>query len=177
MCLALFEQLLQIDIPIAESRLRLAPRGLEQGGHFLQAFDLPHAFSAAASRGFDQQRKTDLRRLGKQFLVGHVAHILGPRDDWHTGLDHGRPRFRLVSHGSDGGWLGTNERDPGIGTGRGKILALGQKSITGMDSIRPAFTCNVDDLVRTQIGFARWRRSQQIGFIRITDVQCPPVSF
>jgi hypothetical protein len=56
--------------------------------------------------------------------------------------------------------MGPDKCNPGLLTGRSKIITLGQKSITGMDRIRPAFARNVDDLVGAQIGLAGWGRSK-----------------
>src|SRR5215207_11165868 len=123
----------QIYISIPESGFSLAPRRLQEGWHFFQAFYLPHAFSAAASSSLDQQWESDLWCFCEQLLIGHVAHIFSAGYNRDTRLDDRRARFGFIAHRRNGRWFRSNESDTSLDTGCSKIIAFREKTISRVD--------------------------------------------
>ena len=71
--------------------------------------------------------------------------------------------------------LGPMKTRPASTQSAAKDFALGQESVAGMDRVCPAAPGDVDDLVAAQIGLARRRGPEQIGFIGVADVQSAAV--
>src|SRR4026209_2208610 len=129
------DEFFQINISISKSGFSLASRGMEKGRHFLQAFYLSHAFSAAARCGFDEQWESDLWGFCEQLLVGHVAHIFSARHNRYTRLDNSCACFGLITHRRNGRWFWSDESDASLDTGCSKIIALCEKTISRVDRI------------------------------------------
>jgi len=61
----------------------------------------------------------------------------------------------LVAHGRDRARIRADEDDPGLRQRARKGLALGQKSIAGMDGFRAGRAAGLDDLVNHEIALGR----------------------
>ena len=97
-----FDEFFQIDIAIAESGFCLASCGLEQGRHFFDISNFPHAFSAATSRRLDKKRKANRGSDAQKVVVGHVADIFRARYNGYARLDDGCACLTFISHCRNG---------------------------------------------------------------------------
>ena len=116
-------QLFEIHLVVAKGGGCFAPRDFELRGQLVLGFDHPHAPTAAAPTGLEHQGITDGTGQFSDFI-----HILrqGRRGghDGHTGGDGGIARSDLVAQGAHHVGLGTDEDNPVVGAGLGKIRIL-----------------------------------------------------
>ena len=103
------QQLLHVDLAVAEGALRLRARG--EIGVLQLIFRIHPADAAAAAAGarLDQQRIADALRLSMQLL--HTLHQVAAGNHGHAGLAHGAPGLVLVAHPADDLRRGADELD------------------------------------------------------------------
>ncbi len=169
------QQLLQVDIAVAEGGLGLAPSSLQQAGQLLGFADLAHALAAATGGRLDQQWVADFLSDADQLLVGKVAFSLRARDDRDAGRRNSRTGDRLVAHRGDRRGAGANEDQPGVLDRLGKIPALGEEAVAGMNGASAAHLGDLDDAIAAQVGFLGGGRAEEVGFIGVTNVKPSPV--
>src|SRR5699024_2299182 len=125
------EQVFEEEGVVAEGAGGLAAGGGERGGQLLGAVHLVHALPAAARRGFDQQRVSDLGGAAEEGGVvepgageaGHGGHAAG--GDGGAGGD-------LVAHGLDRRGGRADEHQPGRLAGAGEAGPFGEETVAGV---------------------------------------------
>jgi hypothetical protein len=95
------EVLLEIHSRIAECTLGLRLRGLVLIGEIVRVPADAHPASAAAGRGFEDDRIADARGDVGRFL-DRFDRAFAAGDDRNAGLLRGLTRFRLVAHETNG---------------------------------------------------------------------------
>ena len=148
------DQLLQIDLVLAEGGLGLALAL----GDFSQQFgfraDGAHAAPSSAPGGFQHHRIADIG--GKLLdLFGIFRQRIGGGHDRHADLDGQIARRYLVAKPAHGLGLGADEGDAGIRAGIGEFRAFGQQAVAGVDRVGAGQLCNADHLLDRQIAFDR----------------------
>src|SRR5581483_10728979 len=120
------DELLDQHMPGAERRLAFADGAFERGLEIGMLVDAAHTAAAAAGRGLDQDRITDLVGfLLEKFRVLPFAVIAGHR--WHARLFHQELGAVLQSHFAHGRGGRTDKHDPGARAGLGKFSVLGKE--------------------------------------------------
>ena len=148
------DQLFEIDLVLAERRLRLA---LAFGDFALKLRlgpDGAHAAPAAAPGGFQHQRIADLQ--GELLDFAHVVgQRLGRRHHRHADGDRQIARRHLVAELAHRVRRRADESDAGLGAGFGEFRAFRQKPVAGMDRVGARKFGDADDLGDRQIGLDR----------------------
>src|SRR3982751_6033058 len=101
---------------VAERRERLSLRRLDGRGELAGAADDPHPAAAAACRGLDEERKTE--------LLGRAV-----RQNRHAGRARGLLRGELVAAAAQRGRRRADPRQAGREDGLGELSALGEKAV------------------------------------------------
>ena len=165
------DELLEIDLVLAEGGLGLAARRhgvLEQ--RFLVADDA-HAAAAAAPGGFQHHRIADALRLGLDEL-DIVRQRIGGRHDRHAGGYGEIARRDLVAEHAHRVGRGADEGNAGLGAGLGEFRALGEKAVAGMDGVGLRLAGDADDVGDVQIGLDRAEAlADLIGLVGLEAVQ------
>ena len=165
------DQLLEIDLALAEGRPGFAPAGLDLIEQPAFRFDEPHAAAAAAPARLEHQRVAD---PGRQF--GYRAPVLGQG----AGRRHHRdprllgqtPRRQLVAELAHGVRGRADEHQSGRRAGVGEVRVLGQEAVAGMNRVRSGLARDADDIVDRQIGLDRAEPlADPIGLVRLEAVQ------
>ena len=114
------DQLLKIDLVVAERGQAFAPRGLDPVGELGLVLDLAHAASAAAPARLEHDGKADLagETRGLLHIVGERS---GGRHDRNAGGLGDLPRRDLVAELAHDLGAGADERDAGVGAGLGEF--------------------------------------------------------
>ncbi len=165
------DQLLQVDLVLAEGRLGLALGG----GDLLQearlVADDAHAASAAAPGGLQHDGIADALGLGLHDL--HVVgQRIGRRHHRHAGGDREVARGDLVAELAHRLRRGTDEDDAGVGAGLGELGALRQKAVAGVDGVGAALARHPDDLGDREIGLDRPQAAADlIGLVGLKSMQ------
>ena len=90
------DHLLDVEVRIAERRLRLRRGGAERVLELLLRVDEPHALAAAAGRRLEQHRVAEL--VGGRARLRDRRTAFGARDERHAGGAQLVLRARLVAH-------------------------------------------------------------------------------
>ncbi len=101
----------------------------------------------------------------------------GARHDSHPRRGHRCPGDCFIAHRGDGGGFRADKSQAFIQTGLGKICALGEEAIPGMDGARAAPFRRIEDFIYAQIRIAGGGRSEEISLIGVPDVQGVTVRF
>ena len=137
-------QALEDEPVVIEGGGGLAPGRGDGIGECLGATDRAHALAAAARRGFDQQRKADVRRRRDELVVGRVGFV-------EAGEDRDPERCRepagrgLVAHDADRLGRRADPADPGRDHGLGEVGVLGEEPETGVERVRSCRGGRLDD--------------------------------
>src|SRR5208282_85997 len=91
---------LQVKVAVAEGARGLRLRLTVEPGQFILVAHNTHAAPAAAGRGLDDDRKTDLARPFLRFF-GSSDHSIRTGNDLHSVLFHGGASFFLFAHEPD----------------------------------------------------------------------------
>jgi len=146
-----FDQLLEIDVVLAEGGLRLAPRRRQLAGKRVAVGDDAHAAAAAAPRGLEHQRIADLG--GDPPALLHVLRQrLARRHHRHAHRDGEVARRDLVAEAAHGDRARPDEGEAGGEAGGGEIRVLGEESIAGMDRVGARLAGDADDVGDREIG-------------------------
>ena len=128
-----------------------------------------HAAAAATGRRLDQHRKADLvGGLGQRRVVLSLAVIA--RHHRHAGLFHQRLGAGFRAHRDHHLGGRTDEHQPRIGAGPGKIGILRQEAVAGMHGFGAAPARGVDHALDIEIAVARPRRPEQHRLIGFGDM-------
>ena len=123
-----------------------------------------HAATAAASRGFHQDREADL--LGGLLGLGNRRQgAFRAGDTGHASFDHRGLGRDLVAHDADMLGRGANEGQPMRFDHFGELGILGQEAIARMDRVGAGDLGGSQDLRLLQIAFGGWRRPDADAFV------------
>ncbi len=155
------DQLLEIDLVLAEGRLCLALRRVDVAHQRLLVADDAHAASAAAPGGLQHHRVADPRRQPAH--LGHVVgQRIGRRHHRNAGLDGEIARRHLVAETPHRLRRRADEDDAGLGAGLGEFGAFREKAVTGMDGVGAGRLRHPHDLGDRKIGLDRTERLGQM---------------
>ncbi len=128
-----FQILLHIHGVVAEGAAGLHARqrdGVEQARF---AVHHPHAATAAAAGGLDDDRVADFARQAQAFLTVVAQWAVGTGYARHPGLLHGADGRNLVAHQADGFRARADENEAGLLDPFGKVGVFRQEAIARMD--------------------------------------------
>ena len=169
------DQLLQIDLVVAERGQAFAPRGLHLVGELGLVPDLAHAAPAAAPARLEHDRKTDLPGEAGG-LVRVARQRTGGRDDRDAGGLRDFPGRHLVAELAHDFGTGADERDAGVGAGLGEIGVLRQETVARMDRVGPVLARHPKHFVDAEIGLdGTHAAADEIGLVGLEPVQREPV--
>ena len=120
----MIEELLGIDLGIAEGAARLLAGQCEGVGKTALLADDPHAASAAAARRLQDDRIADLRRDAPDGVRIVRERSVGTRHAGHARLPHGALGRDLVAHGPDAGGVRTDEGQARLRDAFGEVGVL-----------------------------------------------------
>ena len=155
---------------VAEARARLAPGGGErrrEAGGILR--DL-HALAAAAGRGLDQHRVSDLLRFAREEIVGLVVAMVAGHQR-HASTLHDPLGRGFRSHRRDRRRRRTDEDDAGVAAGTRERLVLRQESIARMDRIRACGSRDRQHARGIEVAFPRQCAAQPMRLVAGLDEQ------
>src|SRR6185437_2412306 len=171
-----FNQLLYVQLAIAERSFRFA-RGIAEGGiHLIVRIDPAHALAAAARRSLEQNRITNFVRSSPRFSrTGH--RLLGSRNDRSTCRDGDPPRFGLRPKIANRIGGRPDKCDARCLAGCSELGILAEETVAWMDRVNPMLARGVENAVDTQIAFTRRRRTHRLRLIRHANMQRATVGF
>ena len=171
------DHFLEIALAIAKSGFGFAAALFDLFFELFGIFNRAHAASAAAPRGFEHERETDLRSF-RADRVEIVTQNLGCRDHRYICRDGHFTGGGFVPKRAHGGRFRADKSDARRVTGVNEFRVFGQKPITGMDRIRAAGFRHADDFLNRQIGrHGPHAFANLIGFVRFETVQGQLVLF
>ena len=145
------DRLFDIDFAVAERTLRFALRRFERGTKFLASMHQPHAFAAAAGRGF--QHHGVANALGHFFaFFGRSQAARGSRNERHAGFFHLLTGAGFRSHQFHGVWSGPDKLHARIGACLRELRVFREEAVSGMDGLGARAFGNVENLVHPKIG-------------------------
>ena len=158
------EILLEIERVVAERGLGLGARGRERRGKLLRHMRHLHAASAAAGRGFHQDRKADRVRDRYRLLVGGDGAV---RARHHRNAEAlgGALGLDLVAHQADMRGLGTDEMDVVLRQDFGKARVLRQKAVARMHGVGAGDLAGGEQRRNVEIAVARGGRADADAFV------------
>ena len=125
-----------IDAVVPESALRLHLGGLERLGDLLLFMNDPHPPPSPAGDRLDDDGVTDFfRHFNRLFLAVHLAVASGY--DGEPLLHHYLAGLRFVSHETDALRKGADKLDSSRLADFGEVAVFGEKTVSGMDRLRP----------------------------------------
>ncbi len=150
------------------------PRGNERSGQLLRSMHGMHSLAAAPCGRFDQQRKSDLRGLADELLVG----LSGLGDARHHGDAVAGDvvlRSDLVAHHVQGVHRRADEDDScgGEALSEGRVLA--EEAVAGMHRRRAGPVAGAENGLAVEIAFRGGRRPDADSDVRLDDMACPGV--
>ena len=145
------DQLLHIQLPVAEAGHCLRLGGLEQGRQVLRPVHPAHPAASAAGRGLHQHGVVHLVRHPAGLLQVHSP--LGARDHGHAGAAHQRLGRRLAPHLPNHVAGGTDKLQPALGAQVGKVRIFREEAVSGMDSVTACLYRRRQDGGLVQIAF------------------------
>ena len=164
--LGLHQILLDENILIAKGLLGLALHQFKGRDDLLRLVTAAHAPAAAAARCLQNDGEAVGDRLF-QSLLPALEGLCGARDGGYAaGVGNGLGG-ELVAHLSQDAGGGTDEGDPRLLTGAGKLSVLAEEAVAGMDGIHVAPLGQIDDGGDVQIGAQGGLvLADQIGLVR-----------
>ncbi len=134
---------------IAECAVGLAHGLLEGAAELILRVDAAHAATASACDRFCEDREADVVGLGDQEVdvLGRGRRL----EDGHAGRDRVLFRRHLVAGHLEHSRRRTDERDPGLAGGLGKLGVLGKEAVTRVDRVGAALPRDPDDLLHIQV--------------------------
>src|SRR4029077_15134801 len=170
------DELLHVEIAIAEGSSGLRLRRCEQAGELLFTAHNAHAAAAAPGRRLDDHRKTDLARPFQRFaVVGEDS--FGTRKNGYARLLPTRPGLSLFAH-EPGNFRRWPDKLDIAGLGNlGEIGVLCEQSITRVNGVYVGDFCRADDGRDIEIAQRQLGRANADGFIGKADGQRIAVRF
>ena len=153
-----FDQFLEINLSGAETAASHRTRALNGGQQLRFIFCRQHADATAATRRFDQHRKTDLARGSNDRVVVIGQHFRTLRH-WHAVLGSEITRAGLVTHRVDPFRRRADKLRTGVDHFLRESRIFRQKSVTRMQAVGAGFFQHLDNGVLVEITFACRRRT------------------
>ena len=165
------DQLLEIDLVVAEGRQRLAPRGFQRRRQFGRGLDDAHAAPAAAPAGLEHHRETDAGRQLRAF-----GHVIGQRrrrrHHRHAGGHCRVTRRHLVAQRAHHVWRRADPAQPGGDDLFGEVRVLRQEAVAGVDGVDAGLLGDAQDVVAVQVGRQRLAAlADQVALVGLEAVQ------
>ncbi len=161
------QELLHVDLVVAEGRARLRPRDADGVQERRLAVHHAHAAAAAAARGLDDHRVADVAGDAQVLLRRHRPAArrsrarTARRDDFMTRIAETlSPMVRMVSA------LRADEDEAALLDALGEIRVLGQEAVAGMDRHRVGDLGGADDRRHVEIAPRRGRRPDAHRLVR-----------
>ncbi len=146
--------LLDQHMIVGERRLGLAFGAFQRIVELFRRLDHPHALAAAASRGLDQDGKSDAGRLLCQERRRLIVAVIA-RHQRHPGLPHDLLGFALRTHGADRRRRRSDKDHAHLAAGLGEARILRQETVAWMDRFRARAPARVEDPVGHEVAVAR----------------------
>ena len=164
------DELLDVDVGIAEGRFGFKLGGLEDFGELFLVLDDADAAPAAAAGRLDHHREAD---LGRHFggFEGIAQGGVGAGDDGDAGLFHGRAGRDLVAHKFDGADRRADVFQADGVAHLGERGDLGQKADAGVDGVAAGDDGGAEDVGRVEVGAFALRRPDADGLIGQADME------
>ncbi len=130
----LLNELLHVELAVAECVRRLGKRRMKQIGQILGVAHNPHAAPAAAGLGLQDDRIANLSGPLAR-LFGRRQNPVRSRQNRHLGLLHCLARFFFFAHQPRHFRRRPNELDIRRAAHFGEVRVLAQQSVSGMDRL------------------------------------------
>ena len=164
------DQLLDVNLGVAESLLRLHARAVETLHQAHLVMRRAHPAAAAAGDRLDHHRIADFLRDLDRFRLG-LDDAVAPWRDRHAGFARTGARGILVAHRAHRSRRRADELDLAALADLREVRVLGEKSVAGMDRIHVADFRRAHDAVDLQITIGARRRADADRFVGQLDVQ------
>ncbi len=162
------EEPLDEALTAAESRNRLAGRGLEQLRDLLErACDLEPA-ATATERGLDRDRQTVLSCEGDD-LVGRRHRIGRPGNERCPSALGDVPGGDLVAERVDRVGGGADPGQAGRDDATGEVGVLGEKAVARVQGVGAGAACDVENLRCIEVGLGRAGPTEGEGLVGVAD--------
>ena len=139
---------------VAEGRTSLLAGFLDFRNQFLGVFDDAHAASAAAERGFDDQREADaIRRGACGVKIGDG--MAGSGNHWNSGGGREVSSRGLIAQEFENFRAGTDEGDAGVIARAGQRGIFGEETVAGMNRVDVILPREVDRAVDIEVRLDR----------------------
>ena len=164
------QELLHVDLFVAERGLGFALGGLDRGDQRGLGMDHAHAASAAAAGGLDDDRVADLAGDAHVLLgvlaeraaaAGHAGHARGL---------HRADRLDLVAHHPDGFGARADEDEAGGFDAFGEVGVLAEEAVARVDRLGVGDLGGGDDRRHVEVAVLGGRRADADRFIGHGDV-------
>ena len=166
----LLDELLHVEIAVAEGICRLAVGGVEEIGQLLGAADDSHAAPAAARLGLEDHRETDL--LGPVLRLFHPGkNAVGAGKNRHFSLLHRLARLLLFAHQTGDLGRRTDKLDVRGAADLGEVGVLAQQPVAGMNRFHIGDLGGRDHGRHIQVAVGQPRRTDADGFVGEAHVQ------
>jgi hypothetical protein len=157
---------LQVDRPVGEEALALAPGALEGVLEPCGAHGNTEALAAPACRRLDGHGVADLLRDRPR--GGDVRHGVGhARDDRDPGGRHQGAGAGLGPHGLDGVWRRADPDDPRLAERPGEARVLGQEAVARVHGLGARLARHLEDAGHAEVALARRPRAEQVGLVGV----------
>ncbi len=162
----LFEELLHVDLGVAERGQRFGLRHVDRVDQRRITVHDAHAAAAAAAGSFDDDGIAELAR-DPEVLIGIGAERTARAGHArHAGRFHHADGRHFVAHHANGFGLGADENETALLDALGEVRVLGQEAVAGMDRDRIGHFRGADDRRHVQIAVFGCRRADAHRFIR-----------
>ncbi len=158
-----FDIFLDQQSAVPEGAFGLPARGGQSFGKCGSITDDAHPAPTTAGGSFNEQRKTNARKI--------LFVFIRRRNDRNSGLFRQLPCFHLGAHGANYTRLRSDEGNAGLLAGSGKIGVLRQKSIPRMNRIGAAAARGFENGFDVQIRLTRRRSTDRHSLIGHANVQ------
>ncbi len=165
------DQLLEIDLVVAEGGQRLAPRGFQRRRQLGCGFDDTHAAAAAAPAGLEHDREADAGcERGASRIV--IRQRRRRRHHRHAGRHRGMARRHLVAQRAHHFGARADPTQPGGDDLLGKVRVLRQEAVAGVDGVDAGAPGDAQDVVAVQVGRQRFLAlADQVALVGLEAVQ------
>ena len=146
------DQAFGVERADAESALRFGGAALEAGRNVVRPVDPPHASTAAAGDGLQQDRRLFGLFGEKGFDVFDRCGGLDAGHDGYVPLRSESAGRVLVAEEREGLGRGADEDDAGVGAGPREICALGEEAVAGVEGVAARGLRDTDQVGDVEVG-------------------------
>ena len=149
-------ELLDVQVAVAERRLRLGAAALVDGGDLVGALHHARAPAAAAADRLEHHGAAGaeaLLKVGEEVLrLGDGHRVVDAAHDGHVGRHGGGAGARLVAEELEGLDARADEGQAGVGAGAGEAGVLGEEAVAGMHGVAAGGEGGGDDAADVEVG-------------------------